>query len=208
MKELIKLQSALDQLKGQKDQLKTRRLEVRSNRKALTKKVKLLEEAKEIVKIVAMKTQSEVSFHINDITGLALSSVMVEPYVLELNFKERRDKIECDFQFVRGDISIDPKEGGFGAVDIASFALRVASLSMQEKPSRGILILDEPFKHLKGSYANEKMLEMVSKISKKLNIQVIMVSDERVDRSITRNYADRLIDVKIKKGVSTIKIRK
>lgn len=206
---ISEIQRKVDQLKGQFIQLKRDARKLKKDTIQLKKNAELLQQAREIIKLVAIKTQSEISFHIEDITGLALTSIMEHPYELKLEFVERRDRIECDFLFVREDLQIDPYEGGGGALDIGSFALRVASLSMQEFPSRSILILDEPFKHLKGERDNEKMLEMLLQISKRLNIQVIMVSDERVDRSITMDYSDKLFHVKSnKKGVSTVTIKK
>jgi len=67
------------------------------------------------------------------------------------------------------------------------------------------LILDEPFKHLKGEEANRKMLGMVRQVSKKLNIQIIMVSDERVSREATVELTDKLFETSIKKGITNVK---
>jgi DNA repair exonuclease SbcCD ATPase subunit len=126
------------------------------------------------------------------------------PYILELDFVERRNKTECDIYFVRDGLKIDPFSGGGGAIDVAAFALRVAMWTMQQPKSRPALILDEPFKHLKGEEANRKVLEMVSKISKKLGIQIIMVSDERVSRETTMEFADKLFETSIVKGKTKI----
>ena len=70
----------------------------------------------------------------------------------------------------------------------------------------GVLILDEPFKHLKGEQANRRMLDMVKQISEKLGIQIIMVSDERVSRAATVEATDLLIETSIKDGVTQINI--
>jgi hypothetical protein len=45
---------------------------------------------------------------------------------------------------------------------------------------------------------------MVNKISKKLNIQIIMVSDERVSREITSEFTDKLFETSIVDGVTQI----
>ena len=85
---------------------------------------------------------------------------------------------------------------------MAAFALRVASWSMQFPRTRDVLILDEPFKHLKGEEANRKVLEMVKEISSKLGLQIIMVSDERISRTATIEAADKVFETSIKKGVT------
>jgi DNA repair exonuclease SbcCD ATPase subunit len=105
---------------------------------------------------------------------------------------------------IRDKVKIDPFSGGGGAIDVASFALRIALWSMQQPKTRPTLILDEPFKHLKGEVTNRKVLEMVNKISKKLNIQIIMVSDERVSREITSEFTDKLFETSIVDGVTQI----
>jgi hypothetical protein len=48
------------------------------------------------------------------------------------------------------------------------------------------------------------MLEMVKQISKKLNIQIIMVSDERVSREATIAATDKLFETSIKNGVTKV----
>ena len=110
---------------------------------------------------------------------MALEAVMVNPYELVLEFVERRNKTECDILFRRGERLRDPFYAGLGAVDIASFALRIASWSMSDPKLRNVMVLDEPFKHLKGKEDNERAIQMVKQISEKLNLQIIMVSDER-----------------------------
>ena len=86
-------------------------------------------------------------------------------------------------------------EAGVGAIDVAAFALRVASWTMQRPRSRSVIILDEPFKHLKGIKENHRVLEMIKEISSKLNLQIIMVSDERIPREDIIESADRTFEV-------------
>lgn len=162
------------------------------------------EKAKEVIRQVGLKTQKQLSYNISEITSLALNTVLDSPYDLEIEFVERRNKTECDIHFVRDGVKIEPFAGGGGAIDIAAFALRIASWSMQYPKSRNTLILDEPFKHLKGEETNRRMLGMVEEISKKLNIQIIMVSDERVSREATMAATDKLFESTIRKGVTKI----
>lgn len=204
MDEITRIKNYVEQLKGQKNQLESSIEKKEEKLRQLQFALRRTEKAKEIVKLVALKTQSQLSFHISEITTLAMEAVLDNPYELKLEFVQRRDKTECDLSFVREDIEIKPYDGGGGPIDIASFALRVASWSMQTPKTRNTLILDEPFKHLKGEAANRKMLDMVSQLSKKLNLQIIMVSDERVSRGATVEATDRLFETKIKKGVTKI----
>ncbi len=175
----------------------------------LTEKKKDLrrhEQAREIVKEVGQKTQEQLSFHISGITSLALESVFPDPYELKVEFVQRRNKTECDLYFVRNDNKIDPmSSSGVGAVDVAAFALRIASWSMQTPHTRGTILLDEPFKHLKGLVPNKLVLEMIKEISTKLNMQIIMISDERIPREDIVEAADKVFEVSIRKGISKVK---
>lgn len=204
MKEVKDFRTKLERQKGQREQLQLNINKLELNIVSDNKSLRRHEKAKEVIRQVGLKTQQQLSYNISEITSLALNTVLDSPYDLELEFVERRNKTECDIYFVRDGVKIEPYSGGGGAVDIAAFALRIASWSMQYPRSRNVLILDEPFKHLKGEHTNRRMLEMVQQISKKLNIQIIMVSDERVSREATMEATDKLFEISIKKGKTKI----
>jgi DNA repair exonuclease SbcCD ATPase subunit len=164
------------------------------------------EQAREVIREVGIKTQQQLQYHISDITSLALEAVFNDPYTLTVEFVQRRNKTECDLYFERGGNKVDPlSASGGGAVDVAAFALRIASWSMQRPRTRNVIILDEPFKHLKGVEANQRVLDMINEISRKMKVQIIMVSDERIPREDIIASADKLFEVSIKNGVSRIK---
>jgi len=203
------LRNKLEQQKGQKAQIEMTLSELknilRDKRRSLIK----YEEAREIIREVGLKTQQQLEFHLSGISSLALNAVFNDPYELRVEFVQRRNKTECDLYFVRGDTRIDPlTASGVGAVDIAAFALRTASWSIQIPQSRNVLILDEPFKHLKGREANIRLLDMIKEISNKLNLQIIMVSDERVDKDDIQERADKVFEIGIYNRVSKIKTNK
>lgn len=195
----------LERKKGQKEQIEANIQSAETRLGELRKKIRTYEQAREIIKVVGLNTQKQLSYNISEITTMALTAVLENPYDLELDFVERRNKTECDIYFSRGGDRIKPFEGGGGPIDVAAFALRVASWSMDSPRSRNTLILDEPFKHLKGEEANKRMLEMVSEVSKKLGLQIIMVSDERVSRGATMEVTDMLFETTInKKGITKV----
>jgi len=200
------VRNGLEQQKGKKAQLDSdlalNRTQIREKRRELHRH----EQAREIIREVGLKTQQQISYHISDITSLALEAVFDDPYQLEVEFVQRRNKTECDLYFVREGEKVDPlSASGGGAVDVASFALRIASWSMMRPHSRNTIILDEPFKHLKGQQANQRVLDMINEISKKLNIQIIMVSDERIPREDIIASADKVFEVSIVNGKSKVK---
>jgi DNA repair exonuclease SbcCD ATPase subunit len=203
--EIQQLRHKLERQKGQKFQIEKSLTALQEQLSEKKRSLRRHEQAREIVREVGMKTQEQLQFHISDITSLALEAVFPDPYELAVEFIQRRNKTECDLYFVREGNKIDPlTASGVGAVDVAAFALRIASWSMLQPRTRNTIILDEPFKHLKGKRENLKVLEMVKELSTRLNLQIIMVSDERIDREDTIAAADRIFEVSIKKGKSKI----
>jgi len=199
------LRNKLEQQKGKRIQVEQSLAVIKSEIREAILSLHKHEKAREIIHIVGQKTQQQLQSQIGDITSLALEAVFDDPYKLAVEFVSRRNKTECDLYFVRDDNRVDPlTASGVGAVDVAAFALRVAAWSMNTPKTRNVLILDEPFKLRKGEKENKQVLEMIRKISKKLKLQIIMVSDERIDRETTIENTDRLFEVSIKKRISKI----
>ena len=200
MANISEFRKILEQRKGRRDQIQDSIQNLEFNIKEKGRELRRHEQARSIVQEVALKTQKQLSYHISEITSLALNTIFPEPYALEADFVQRRNKTECDLFFVRNDERVDPlSASGGGAVDVAAFALRVASWSMQRPKSRNTLILDEPLKFISLDLL-PLASEMLQQISKKLNLQIIMIthSEELV------KCANRIFTVKIKKGISAI----
>jgi DNA repair exonuclease SbcCD ATPase subunit len=199
------LRQKLERQKGQQSQIEQTLASVKESLTENKRSLHRHEQAREIIREVGQKTQEQLQFHISDITSLALEAVFDDPYKLEVEFVQRRNKTECDLYFVRGDERIDPiSASGGGAVDVASFALRIASWSMMRPRTRNTIILDEPFKHLKGHNANLRVLEMLNEVSRKLNVQILMISDERIPREDIIANANRVFETTIHKGKTKI----
>ena len=188
-------------LQGKKLQLEQDLVKTSKEIKRLKKDYINHEQAREIIKFVGTETQQQLRFHISDITSMALESIFNDPYKLNVNFVERRGKIECDLKFERNNSLIKPLEAsGGGVVDIASFALRIASWSMSNPRTRNCILLDEPTKHL-SEELREKASIMIKEISKRLGIQFIIISHDPV----LATSADRVFETTIKNKISKIK---
>lgn len=200
------LRNTLEQKKGKKIEVQESIKRYKSEMMEAKRNLIRHEQARAIIKEVGRKTMQQLQFHISDITSLALEAVFDNPYQLQVEFVERRNQTECDLFFVRDGRRTDPIAGaGFGAVDVASFALRIAAWSMQNPHSRNTIILDEPFKHLKGLEQNRRVLQMINDISKRLEIQIIMVGDERIPRDDIIELSDRVFEVTMINRVSKVK---
>jgi DNA repair exonuclease SbcCD ATPase subunit len=195
------LRNRLEQAKGRKTHLED---QIALNRKeSALKRISLAshEQAREIIRAVGIQTQNQLSYNISDITSLALEAVFDDPYSLRTSFVLRRNKTECDLTFVRDGEEVDPLSAcGGGAVDVASFALRIASWTMQRPRTRPVIILDEPLRFLSVDL-QERASQMMKTISEKLGIQFLVVSHS----STLASYADKVFEVSIRNGKSIVK---
>lgn len=187
MPELTQIRRRLEQEKGSFSMLRKKLHVYNDEISELEKKKQDIELARVLIREVGFKTQEQLQYHISDITSLALSAVFEDPYELKVSFVQRRDKMECDLTFTRAGVELDPlNSSGYGAVDVASLALRVASWSMQRPHRRNTIILDEPLKYL-----SEDMQvfagKMIKELSDKLSIQFIIVTHE----PLLADFADK-----------------
>ena len=195
------LRALLEQEKTKKNVRLQDLREAKKTFKQAAKSAKEHERALEIVKEVGLKTQQQIQYHISDITSMALEAVFPEePYELVAEFVERRNKTECDLYFQRNGNKVDPlTASGGGAVDVASFALRIASWAMRAPRSRNTIILDEPLRFVSAD-KQEKASMMIKEISQKLGIQFLIVTH---NETLT-TFADKTFQVSLKKGVSKV----
>jgi len=200
MNKIQNIRNALEQQKGKRKQIQQNIATLETETIQLERSLQRHERAREVIRDVAIKTQEQLQYHISDITSLALEAVFDNPYELVAEFVQRRNKTECDLYFKRDRNKVDPlSASGGGAVDVAAFALRVASWSMARPKSRNTIILDEPLRFL-STNLQERASIMIKEVSEKLGIQFIIITHE----SILASYADKVFETKIKKGVTTV----
>jgi len=156
------------------------------------------EQALEVVRQVGLLTQQQLEYHLSEQVSLALAAVMDDPYKFKATFAERRGKTEVELLFSRRGLEFAPLgSAGGGAIDVASFALRVAYWSMRrDRRVQSVMLLDEPFAQLKGAEPNRRALALVGEISRQLQLQMLIVSDERVPKEDIMDNADRVFDVR------------
>lgn len=160
-----------------------------------------IEEALLIVQEVAKQTQQELEYNISSIVSTALAAVFDDPYEFKIEFIIRRGKTEADMYFIKAGERIDPlSASGGGAVDIASFALRIALWNLLKGGISNTIVLDEPFRFVSKDL-QPKAGEMLKMLSSKLGIQFLIVThSEDIIES-----ADKVFEVKIdSKGVSVV----
>jgi len=160
------------------------------------------QQAQAILQESARLTQEQLQYRISQLVTLAMEAVFDEPYEVGLEFENARGKTTANLFFHREGERSDPlTASGGGAVDVAAFGMQVSLWTLQSPRKRNTLILDEPLKFLKGGDLPDKGAEMLSQLSHRLGIQIIMVSHspELVDS------ADKVFYVSKARGVSTVK---
>lgn len=135
--------------------------------------------AQGITQTVAREVQRKAYGCIAGIVTKCLQSVFDEPYTFTVTFESKRNKTEVALKFERDGKEVDPMAAaGGGVVDIAAFALRLASLILMGGAARRILVLDEPFRFLSAEY-RDKVRDLLLLLSSELGIQIVMVTHIR-----------------------------
>jgi len=165
---------------GELDSLIKRKDDLESSISKQQKRIKYIEEAKEIIKAVGHATQIQIKDYFEDICSTAMNLVFEEEaYEIDLQFVSRRDTTECDIMFTRDGNEFVPEDGaGFGAINVACLALRVTCWALDAPRPHNTLILDEPFRDLSSEYMINAS-KMLKHLSKELGIQFIIVTHKQ-----------------------------
>ena len=199
---ITELKQTISQRRGKLDYLTKEKNRVCDLLDTIRLNLNTAEQAKLIIQHVSSETQKCLEYHISELVTLALSAVFPEPYKLQLKFELKRGQSEAHLMFERdGMVLEDPTmESGGGVVDVAAFALRVSLWSLAQPRSRATIVLDEPLRFLSRDLQS-KASEMIKELSRRLNLQFIIVTHEQ---TLSEN-ADKVFEVSIKDSVSQVK---
>ena len=202
---LTELRTVLERKQGTKQSIQADITKATEDIAKWTQQIGYSIQAQDIIQIVAEQTQSQLEYQISELVSLGMEYVFEDPYSIALKFKPARGKVDCVLNFARNGKQFDPLgQSGYGTVDIADFGFRIAFIGLSDPSPRMVLILDEPFKHIKGIEDNVRAIQMVKRISRDLGIQIIMVSDERAPIRDIKDGADKIFYVTIENGVSQL----
>jgi len=194
MRNLEDYSAILLQAEARRSFLKKKISETIEKKKSSLQLLESVEKAQALIQQVAKETQESLKFHLEDIVQLAIDAVFPGEYDFKVNFEIKRGKTEAQLTFLRNGVSIDPQDSSGGGVsDVCSFALRLAVWSLGR--TRKFIVLDEPFRLLSRDL-RPKASEMLKKLSKRLKLQVVIVSHEENLVEI----ADKLFSVKLREG--------
>lgn len=200
-----KIEKLFNQSKGSYSQIQKSLKETIELKKYSEKKLKLIEEAQIFLQTVAQSTQEKLKFQIEDIVNIALETVFPDEYEFKIEFNVSRGKTDAELVFLdkRTGQTIDPMDAaGGGVVDLTCFALRIASWAL-EKTCDNVLILDEPMKFVSRDLIFN-VCEIMQRLSKKLNLQIILVT--HIPEFV--NIADKVFEIKKdSSGISKVIVR-
>jgi len=194
-------------LKGKAAQLQEDLFLQNIEKRKLKKELDTAKKAQAIIQYAAQATQKKIEYSISEITSLSLSAVFDRPYKFICRFKKFGSKsTHCDFLFSVDGEEIDPTSSDSGgACNIAALGLLCTIYTLTQPKTRPILFIEEPFLELKGRRANIRGLKLINLLSRKLGIQFIIISDERVDIKYIKKYSDKVFKATMEKGISIIK---
>lgn len=134
------------------------------------------EQARCILQEVSQAVQQMAHSRIAEVVSRCLEAVFDDPYEFRIKFDTKRGRTEAQLVFVRDGVEVDPMSAsGGGVVDVASFALRLACLSLSRPPLRKLLVLDEPFKFVSQEY-RRRIRVLLETLAKEMEFQFFFVT--------------------------------
>lgn len=149
-------------------------------------------EAREIIQKAAQLTQQSLEVRLSEIVSQALELVFDDLNLgFCVRFVTKRNSTECEMFITEDGEEYDPLGScGFGAADVASFALRVAMWTLNK--TANVMIFDEPFRNL-DDYRMPQASLLLSTLSEELGIQMVVVTHEE---SLKENAGTSYVVVK------------
>jgi DNA repair exonuclease SbcCD ATPase subunit len=178
MNEFVDYQKKINLLIARKSILSEQLNEKRELLNFFTQRYENSIKARLVLQDKAQKLQKKVEHCLGSLVTMALASIFNDPYTCIVEFVKKRNKTECEIWLEKhGERMKALDSSGGGISDVASFALRVAFLSMT-KNARNTIICDEPFKFVSNDNI-PRCCEMVKMLSDERNLQFIIVTHIR-----------------------------
>jgi ABC-type Mn2+/Zn2+ transport system ATPase subunit len=137
------------------------------------------EEARDVIQSVAQAMQQEIHGRVSSLVSRCLETVFDDPYEFKIVFERKRGRTEASLVFIRRGLTLtDPlREVGGGVIDVASLALRIASILLTRPPSRRLLVLDEPFQRIRGIENRKRIRDLLVSLADDFGFQIILNID-------------------------------
>lgn len=138
-----------------------------------------LKQAQEIAQQVAQCLQQSAHERIARAVSRCLRAIFEDPYQFSIRFDRKRGKTEAQLILSRdGKDYEDPlNEVGGGVIDVASLSLRLACVMLSKPGRQRLLVLDEPFRNVRGKHNKKRLRAMLLSLAKDLQFQFILNVD-------------------------------
>ena len=164
------------ELKVQKELLGTQVESLKATVQKLREEKKVCDEGLNIVQRVALLTQEQLRYNLEDIVNTMLKAVYGDTYTFSIIYDTKYNRTEARMALIEDGEELDVLSSvGGGVVDLLTIALRVALVILSS--NRQTLIFDEPGKMLSEDI-RPAFYEALKSLSKDLGIQIIMVSHD------------------------------
>jgi len=169
----------IEEMISQRDHLRRKVREERKEKRRASSRLIHAKRAQRILQTIAEDLQNRTHRQISLVATRCLEIVFGDRYKLLIRFDQKRGKTEAHLLFERDDgLLLHPlKESSGGVADVAAFALRLAGILLSRPEGRRTIVLDEPFKNVRGEIYQERVREMLEQISEEMGLQFIINSD-------------------------------
>lgn len=163
-----------------------------------------LDEALDVLNVVGILVQEEFQEVVEILVTQALKFVFGDSHSFEIDSIIARNQPEVHMYIVIDGERFSPEDDELsgGQANVVSFALRVIMWAIQYDRTRPTLVFDEPFRCLHGTDNATSIKEMIQYLSKTLNLQFIIVTQ---DEELT-NAADISFLVRKERGISKVEV--
>lgn len=138
-----------------------------------------LQLALEAAQGIAQDVQQQAHKRIASVVTRCLAAVFDDPYEFRLDFDRKRGKTEARMVFSRDGLeSDDPtNEIGGGVIDVAALALRLSAVMLVKPARRRLLVLDEPFRNVRGRGNRKRVRKMLTELATECGFQFVLNVD-------------------------------
>ena len=183
---LDQYKSAIERKRGELDLVSSQLATAKDYLATASKRIVAIAEAQKIIQDVAVATQSQIVYRIEDIVNKVIQTVFPE-YSFELSYDVKRGKSEASLNFYCNGELVDIMEDSGGVTDMATMGLRFALWSLTNK--HDTMILDEHLKFVSPDL-QQRASDVLLEVCHTLGIQVIIVSHinaikERADHTVS-----------------------
>jgi hypothetical protein len=202
MTNIKEYQNILLKNKGKYESLIERKSNIDDKLLELSKTMIAIEEAQIFIQAIAQQTQQKLKYNLEPIMQLAIDAVFPDEYDFIIDFKisNNRTVAELKIKTKNGYERKPLLQNGGGLSDLIAFALRIALWSIGKTDN--VIILDEPLKNLQPLELNRLGFEVIKNLSKKLNLQFILVNNSLGSENLI-DISDKVFEVeKVKEEIN------